>query len=611
MNKENVFIIPVNEDKFDCKKLNALKLKINNDNNIDLLKNISYPALAFFVIHKNKNIKSICLAEIKNFDDDREFLKYKIYHEYLNKMMIDNIVKLSINIINDECYEQSYVIGENCAELKEQFQYILISLKKENSNKNQNVENNKQYKKVKLGEFLDENAERVEPVNSKDDIRSNFQRDYERIVHSQAFKRLVDKAQIFTSSKGDYYRTRMTHTLEVAQIARGIAKALKLNVELTEAIALAHDLGHTPFGHQGERTLDDILKGKIDLINFPCRCTKKFNYFGGFKHNFHGLRVVSYLEEKYSEYFGLNLTYQVMEGILKHTNAKIKNCSSCDNKENCQQNCFELNEILPNDFDVTMLHPDKAYISTLEGQIVRIADEIAQRSHDLDDAIMSGSLSIEELYNYLDNDNTRELHSKLKSQEKIVKESLTEKCYSIPKNLLPKRIISEVITYFINDIINNYKIYQQENNNSFIDKTIIKFSDNAQLVCDYLENIISKKVINNSEVACFDNKASMIVEGLYKAYYNNPKLLYRSTLNRIFREIVAITPNAYHFIISDRKVMAEEINRIKNPKLVENNKELFEEYKEKQKVYVRAITDFIAGMTDSFAINEYNRIYHP
>ena len=400
----------------------------------------------------------------------------------------------------------------------------------------------------------------------------------------------------------------MTHTLEVAQIARGIAKCLDLNIELTEAIALAHDLGHTPFGHQGERTLDNILKGKIDLINFPCGCSKNFNYFGGFKHNFHGLRVVSYLEEKYTEYLGLNLTYQVMEGILKHTNTKIKNCSICNDKNNCKQKCFSLEDILPSEFNINKLYPGKKYISTLEGQVVKIADEIAQRSHDLDDAIMSKSLSINELFNYLSNNENKELYDRLKDQQEQVNKALKEKCYANPDNLLPKRIISEVIKFFIKDIVNTSRDKIKENN--YINGTIIQFSDKTQNICLYLESIISKKVINNSEVACFDNKASIIIEGLFRAYYNNPKLLRPSVLNHIFQEIIAKTPNALNFILADREVVEREINRIKNPKLVNTNKELFEEYKIKQKIYVRAITDYIAGMTDNFASNEYNKIYH-
>lgn len=146
--------------------------------------------------------------------------------------------------------------------------------------------------------------------------RGEFQRDRERIVNSRAFRRMVDKAQIFTSSQGDHYRTRMTHTMEVAQIARSIANSLALNIDLTEAIALGHDLGHTPFGHQGERTLQDILNGRVE-IGLP-RSGEK-NIYGGFKHNFQSVRMLNCLEEKYVEYEGLDVSYQVLEGVLKHT----------------------------------------------------------------------------------------------------------------------------------------------------------------------------------------------------------------------------------------------------------------------------------------------------
>jgi dGTPase len=129
-----------------------------------------------------------------------------------------------------------------------------------------------------------EHCKRPIGLMEEQEYRSEFQRDYERIVHAKAYRRLVDKAQIFTSSKGDHYRTRLTHTLEVAQIARAIANGLNLNVELTEAIALAHDLGHTPFGHQGERTLDDILKMRIDIIKYTPDENK--NFYGGFSITF-------------------------------------------------------------------------------------------------------------------------------------------------------------------------------------------------------------------------------------------------------------------------------------------------------------------------------------
>lgn len=184
--------------------------------------------------------------------------------------------------------------------------------------------------------------------------RGVYQRDKDRIIYSTAFRRLEYKTQVFVNHEGDYYRTRLTHTIEVAQIARTIARALRLNEELVEAIALAHDLGHTPFGHAGEDALSDIMKDH-----------------GGFEHNTQGLRVVSLLEKRYPEFPGLNLTYEVREGIAKHSTL----------------------------FDrprLAMAFEHKGPPS-LETQVVDIADEIAYDNHDLDDGLTSGLLDERDL----------------------------------------------------------------------------------------------------------------------------------------------------------------------------------------------------------------------
>lgn len=184
--------------------------------------------------------------------------------------------------------------------------------------------------------------------------RSAYQRDRDRIVHSAAFRRLEYKTQVFVIHESDYYRTRLTHSLEVSQIARTIAGALRLNRDLVEAIALAHDLGHTPFGHAGEEALDGLMSDE-----------------GGFNHNRHGLRVVDQLEDKYPDFPGLNLTYEVREGIIRHSTAFDKTEKVAGFPEN--------------------------ETPSLETQVVDIADEIAYDNHDLDDGLASGLLNEEEL----------------------------------------------------------------------------------------------------------------------------------------------------------------------------------------------------------------------
>jgi len=183
--------------------------------------------------------------------------------------------------------------------------------------------------------------------------RTAFQRDRDRVLHTTAFRRLEYKTQVFVNHEGDHYRTRLTHTLEVAQIARTVARALRVNEDLVEAIAMAHDLGHTPFGHAGEAALSEMMAGK-----------------GGFNHNTHGLRIVEKLEKRYPDFPGLNLTWEVREGIIKH--ATDYDAPEADQYEpECR--------------------------ATLEGQIINLADEIAYNAHDLDDGLRSGLIQARQL----------------------------------------------------------------------------------------------------------------------------------------------------------------------------------------------------------------------
>ena len=184
--------------------------------------------------------------------------------------------------------------------------------------------------------------------------RSIYQRDRDRIIHSTAFRRLEYKTQVFVNHEGDYYRTRLTHTIEVSQIARSIARALNLNEDLAEAIALAHDLGHTPFGHSGEDALKKLMEGH-----------------GGFEHNLHGLRVVDILEQKYPDFPGLNLSWEVKESIVKHTS--------------------------PYDHTSTTTEYNADDRPLLEAQIVDKADSIAYDNHDLDDSLKAGIITDEDL----------------------------------------------------------------------------------------------------------------------------------------------------------------------------------------------------------------------
>src|SRR5690349_23238182 len=203
----------------------------------------------------------------------------------------------------------------------------------------------------------DERSLRRHIPEPKPAFRSEFQRDRDRIIHSNAFRRLVYKTQVFVNHEGDLYRTRVTHSIEVAQIARSVAVALRLNESLTEAICLAHDLGHTPFGHAGQDALNECMRD-----------------YGGFEHNLQSLRVVDELEERYAEFSGLNLTFECREGVLKH-------CSV--------QNARHLGELGERFLERTQ--------PGLEAQLSNLADAIAYNNHDVDDGVRAGLINVDEL----------------------------------------------------------------------------------------------------------------------------------------------------------------------------------------------------------------------
>ncbi len=428
------------------------------------------------------------------------------------------------------------------------------------------------------------------------DGRGEFQRDYDRIVHSKAFRRLVDKAQIFTSSKGDYYRTRMTHSLLVNQISKSMCIQLKLNPCLTEAIALGHDLGHTPFGHQGERTLDNILSGEIKSPDNPLN-ENDYGKFGGFKHNYQSLRIASHLEEAYIAGEGLDLSAQTLEGILKHTELR-KEC--------------ELLDFLPSDL-ISDMNMDHEFATTLEGQIVAVADEIAQRAHDLDDAFSAKLIDINYLIEALGLKKAKELKNRITNIQNMFKTFSDQgRKFTDKEELLHEKISAEVIDFFVQDVVNesmikmkNYGALRSSDNR--VDEKLIWFSKSGEILCRYLERIISKKVINGLEVSQFDSRGNAVVLGLFRAYYRNPKLLHVGTLRRIYYDMrqQGIT-ELIDFETGDQKLVKKEWNKINGLKLEETAKE--DDYNLKRKILVRNICDFIAGMTDTYALSEYNKI---
>ena len=430
-----------------------------------------------------------------------------------------------------------------------------------------------------------------------DSMRSEYQRDRERIVNSKAFRRLVDKAQIFSAEKGDHYRTRMTHTLEVNQIAKAISMGLRLNLDLTEAIALAHDMGHTPFGHQGERTIRDILKGDkcVNLFNIK---EEYYEKLGGFKHNYQGIRVLTKLEEKYAEHLGLDVCFQVLEGVLKHT--KLKDA--------------QIEEFINEKF-IEELHINMDFCTNLEGQVVAIADEIAQRGHDIDDAINSGLLNVDELLDSLAANKFKSLNEMLKKEIDNVKKR--QRHYISEKELVIGRIISCIVGYFINDVIENSKNelnrYSKDYSEGIFDEKLIAFSKPGKNCCDFLEKLINKRVIADSEVTRFDYNAEIIISKLFESYYKNPKLLHAGTLRKIYvdtmlHENAEVANSAIDLLNGNVDITRLEIEEITKKSIDDITNIEQEVIFEKRKILIRNIADYLAGMTDSYAMNEYQKI---
>ena len=343
--------------------------------------------------------------------------------------------------------------------------------------------------------------------------RSNFQRDRDRIVHSAAFRRLEYKTQVFVNHEGDYYRTRLTHTIEVAQIARTIASALHLNVDLTEAIALAHDLGHTAFGHSGEDALNELMLKS-----------------GGFNHNLQSLRVVDYLEERYPDFPGLNLTWEVREGIVKHSTtfdvtAKIKEFSNTGSP-------------------------------TLETQVVDIADEIAYDNHDLDDGLASGLIKESDLVGL---PIWQDLNKGICHKYPDI--SAQKKRYLIIRSLINLQVtdlISESEKNIISLKLKSYKDAKK------IDKKIVTFSPNMLKLRKPLRSFLMERLYHHYRVMRMSIKAKRFIQELFKVYVEYPKQL----------------PNEVQ-----ARIPSDGIKR--------------------------AVCDYIAAMTDRYALDEYKKLFTP
>jgi dGTPase len=342
--------------------------------------------------------------------------------------------------------------------------------------------------------------------------RTAYQRDRDRVVHSTAFRRLEYKTQVFLTHEGDFFRTRLTHTLEVAQIARTLARALNLNEDLTEAVALAHDLGHTPFGHSGEEALQDLMRDH-----------------GGFEHNRHGVRLIDYLEHPYPQFRGLNLTYEVRECIAKHATSYDRPSA-------------------PAGFEAG--HPP------LEGQVVEMADSIAYDSHDLDDAIAMdivspADLSILAIFRQAASDFAATL-ADLTDDQRI------------------RRIAKLLIDLMVSDAIATSERAIRESGVRALGDVrtapvrLVHLSDALRPKVEELEKFLTGRVYRHYRVARMMTKSKRFIGKIFEAYRDNPDQLPPTYRERADKEGLEI-----------------------------------------------AICDYIAGMTDRYAQDEYQRLYEP
>jgi dGTPase len=340
----------------------------------------------------------------------------------------------------------------------------------------------------------------------KHPYRTDFQRDRGRIVHSTAFRRLQYKTQVFVNHEGDHYRTRLTHTMEVAIIARSIARALRVNEDLTEAIALAHDLGHTPFGHSGEEALDELLKDR-----------------GGFEHNRQGLRVVDFLERSYPGFPGLNLTFELREGILKHKTAY----DHPDFPEDLRNN----------------LGP------SVECQVVNLADEIAYNCHDVDDGLSSGVITLDSL-----------ISSGLCARHlNIIRNGYSDIERSVLRRILVRNLIDDLVTDLVNSSHKKLKDYQEVTSSKFREMNFdcLSFSAGMKTQNDELKGYLAENMYRHPRMIENARKAREIIVFLFEKYRENPALIPVHFKNRLNLESLDIIAADYIAGMTDRFATTE------------------------------------------------------
>jgi dGTPase len=397
------------------------------------------------------------------------------------------------------------------------------------------------------------------------DLRLAYQRDRDRIIHSRAFRRPKHKTQVFVPHLADHRRTRLTHTLEVAQLGRSIARALALNEDLVEAIAYGHDLGHTAFGHTGETVINQILTGSSSELQLPDQVTAQA---GAFKHNYQSLRVVDLLERRYS-HPGLNLSDQVREGILKHTS---------------WQPSFPFPLI-----DAAQLRLDQP--CHLEGQAVAVADEIAQQTHDLEDGLRVGSVRLEAV-------------EQLEIARVVSAGLISPDTGSLPRWRRQSLLIRGMISFFTNDVVTTAATALEQichqhgladrdscrDRRDLLMPATVWLSGAADAMFDELKTFIYRYIINHPQVNRQDWRARKVISGLFRAFWQNPLNLPTYVLLRAKEEL------GFTFLrdLPLGSVAAEVASRYHS-----------------SPGFARLVADHIAGMSDRFALEDYHSLEHP
>lgn len=440
------------------------------------------------------------------------------------------------------------------------------------------------------------------PPETKHQYRSNFERDRDKILYSKSFRRLSGKTQVFVVGYDDHIRTRLTHTLEVAQIARTIARQLQVNEILTEAIALGHDIGHTPFGHEGERTLNFILNGCDVTRSFDIPLKDKQK---GFKHNWQGLRVVTQLEKIGTRYNGLNLSNFTRWGIVHHTNTAWKKCEfEHEGKCNLRHKghwCYGSEQLSLGYY--TNRYNFSCDDWTIEALIVKYADEIAQRHHDVEDGLIAGIITRDEVISRFKECFEEYLE---RQENKLIDEirSRREPTYYIP--LISKLIVNFLVTNLIEATRNSLKTHAKHYDiKSVRDFYSVKTELYAKLdsLVSYQPELASKdnefseflknRILNSFVAQSMDGKSNYIIRQLIKAYLTNPQQLPDKTIVSLYRNY-----------------MSEEFKVDKVGELRERLKSDHSSWKKEYKsALLRTICDHIAGMTDGYALKQFDLLY--